>query len=225
VEDSPANRAITEAFLKGAPYRVDAAENGTVALKKFTAGRYDLVLMDRQMPVMDGLATTRAIRKWETANGRTPTPIVALTASALTEDREQCAAAGCTAFLAKPVTREALLQAIRRHAAGAPPRKTGASRKGAPLAGPGIADLVPGFLQNRRRDVAAILSALDRGDFATIGKLGHGMRGIGGSYGFQAITDIGAALEAAAASADADAVRKWAADLGAYLDLVEVVFD
>jgi CheY-like chemotaxis protein len=223
VEDSAANRAITAAFLRDGPYRIDAAENGAVALKKFTAGRYDLVLMDRQMPVMDGLAATRAMRKWETTNGRPPTPIVALTASDLAEDRQKCVAAGCTAYLAKPVSREALLQAIGRHAADAPPREAGGRRKRGTRApaGPGIGDLVPAFLRNRRRDVSVILDAADRGDFAAIEKLGHGMRGIGGNYGFPTITDIGAALEKAGAGADADAARGWARELASYLDRVQ----
>ena len=82
-EDSPDNRTITVAFLKDTPYKVEIAENGAVAYEKFIAGHYDLVLMDRQMPVMDGLTATRAIRQWELANQRPPTPIIALTASAL----------------------------------------------------------------------------------------------------------------------------------------------
>ena len=63
VEDSPDNRTITVAYLKDTPYRVDIAENGAIACEKFTAGHYDLVLMDRQMPVMDGLTATRAIQR------------------------------------------------------------------------------------------------------------------------------------------------------------------
>ena len=92
-------------------------------------------------------------------------------------------------------------------------------------ADPEIADLIPGFLQNRREDVIAMLDALDRGDFETVESLGHGMKGAGGSYGFAAITDIGAALEQAAESADADASRKWAGELSTYLDRVEIISD
>jgi HPt (histidine-containing phosphotransfer) domain-containing protein len=70
-----------------------------------------------------------------------------------------------------------------------------------------------------------MLDALDRGDFETVEFLGHGMRGAGGMFGFQAITDIGAALEQAAESADADASRKWVDELSRYLDRVEVISD
>jgi CheY-like chemotaxis protein/HPt (histidine-containing phosphotransfer) domain-containing protein len=216
------------AYLQDTPYRVEIAENGAVAYERFTTGHYDLVLMDRQMPVMDGLTATRAIREWERANQRPPTPIVALTASALKGDQEQCMTAGCTAYLTKPIKQEVLLQAIREHSlVAAPSAKVEASRKDAILvhANPKVADLVPEFLQNRRRDVIAMLDALERGDFATVESLGHGMKGAGGSWGFQVITDIGAALEQAAKSADSDASRKRVGELSQYLDRVEVVFD
>ena len=228
VEDSPDNRTITVAYLQGTPYRVEIAENGAVAYEKFTAGHYDLVLMDRQMPVMDGLTATRAIREWEQANHRPPTPIIALTAAALKGDREKCMAAGCTAFLTKPIKQEVLLQAIKEHSLVAPPSsKEENSRKDTILvrANPKFADMIPGFLQNRRHDVIAMLDALDRGDFETVESLGHGMKGAGGSFGFEAITDIGAALEQAAESADTDASRKWVGELSSYLDRVELVSD
>jgi CheY-like chemotaxis protein len=226
VEDSPDNRTITVAYLKDTPYRVDIAENGAIACEKFTAGHYDLVLMDRQMPVMDGLTATRAIREWEQANRRSPTPIVALTAAALKGDQEQCMAAGCTAYLTKPIKQEVLLQAIKELALVAPPSsQEESSRKDTILvrANPKFADLIPGFLQNRRQDVSAMLDALDRGDFETVESMGHGMKGAGSSYGFQAITDIGAALEQAAERVDNDASRKWVGELSRYLDRVEVV--
>ena len=225
VEDSPDNRTIALAYLKDTPYRVDIAENGAIACEKFATGNYDLVLMDRQMPVMDGLTATRAIRKWEVANRRSPTPIIALTAAALKGDRELCMAAGCTAFLTKPIKQEVLLQAIRERSAVVRPANDANVRKD-PIrvrADPAIADLIPGFLQNRMQDVIAVLDALDRSDFQAVKTLGHGMRGAGGSYGFQAITDIGAALEHAAENADIEASRKCAGELSRYLERVEIV--
>jgi CheY-like chemotaxis protein/HPt (histidine-containing phosphotransfer) domain-containing protein len=227
-EDSPDNCTITVAYLQDTPYRVEIAENGTIACEKFTARQYDLVLMDRQMPVMDGLTATRTIRAWEQANDRPPTPIIALTASALKGDREMCLAAGCTAYLSKPIKQEVLLQAIKEHSIVAPPSsKEENSRMDTILvrANPKFADLIPVFLQNCRKNVIAMLDALDRGDFETVEILGHGMRGAGGSYEFQAITDIGAALEQAAESADADASRKWVGELSGYLDRVEIISD
>ena len=228
VEDSTDNRTITMAYLQDTPYLVDMAENGAIACEKFAAGNYDLVLMDRQMPIMDGLAATRAIRRWELANDRPPTPIIALTAAALKGDREKCLAAGCTAYLTKPVKQEVLLQAIKERSIGAlPPPSDGKGRNSAFLvrANPKFADLIPGFLKNRRQDVIAMLDALERGDFQSVEQLGHDMKGVGGSYGLQAITDIGAALEQAAASADSGAVRMGLGELAEFLEGVEMVSD
>jgi CheY-like chemotaxis protein/anti-sigma regulatory factor (Ser/Thr protein kinase) len=220
VEDSPDNRTITMAYLRDTPYRVEIAENGAVACEKFIDGHYDLVLMDRQMPAMDGLTATRAIRAWELANQHPPTPIIALTASALKGDQEKCLAAGCTAYLTKPIKEEVLLQAIRAHSMGN--KQTSAIRI---RANPAIADLIPEFLDNRRNDVIAIQDALDKEDFAVVEQLGHGMRGAGGSWGFQGISDIGAALEEAAKHGDAGMALKWVGELSSYLDRLEVVND
>jgi PAS domain S-box-containing protein len=228
VEDSPDNRTITVAYLQDTPYRIEIAENGAVAYQKFIAGHYDLVLMDRQMPVMDGLTATRAIRAWERVNYRPLTPIIALTASALKGDREQCVAAGCTAYLTKPIKQEVLLQAIKEHSVVAPPPSgEQGNRQDAIIvhANPKFTDLIPQFLRNRRQDVGAMLDALDQGEFEAVARLGHGMKGAGGSWGFQAITDIGAGLEQAAESADNDASRKWVDELSSYLDRVEIVID
>jgi PAS domain S-box-containing protein len=225
-EDSPDNCIITVAYLEGTPYRVEIADTGAIACKMFVAGHYDLVLMDRQMPIMDGLTATRTIRKWEQANDRPPTPIIALTASALKGDREMCLAAGCTAFLTKPIKQEVLLRAIKEHSIATPPSsKEESSRKETALvrANPKFADRVPAYLQNCRQNVITMLEALDRVDFETVRTLGHQIRGSGGMFGFQAITDIGTALEQAAESTDTDASRKWVGELSRYLDRVETI--
>ena len=228
VEDSADNRTITVAYLQDTPYRIDIAENGAIACEKFAAGDYDLVLMDRQMPVMDGLTATRAMRNWERANDRSPTPIIALTAAALKGDREQCLAAGCTAFLTKPIKQEVLLQAIKELSVlTLPSSSVESSRKDAILVhvNPRFADLIPGFLHNHRQIAIDALDALERGDFETVERMGHGMRGAGSMYGFQAITDIGAALEQAAQTADTETSRKRVGELTKYLDCVEIVSD
>ena len=223
-EDSSDNCMITMAYLEDTPYRVEVAETGAIACEMFEAGLYDLVLMDRQMPIMDGLTATRSIRAWETANDRPPTPIIALTASALKGDRETCLAAGCTAFLTKPIKQEVLLKAIQEHSMVAPPssREDGRPRDTTSPASRKLAERTPAYLRNCRQNVIDMGEALDRADFEAVTILGHNMRGSGGAYGFQAITDIGAGLEQAAEGADTDASRKWVGELSSYLDLVEV---
>jgi HPt (histidine-containing phosphotransfer) domain-containing protein len=87
-----------------------------------------------------------------------------------------------------------------------------------------IRDLIPEYLENRRRDVAEILSALDRGDFETTRSLGHKMKGSGGGYGFDEITDIGRACEEASRRAEPEEIRKQAVRLQRYLDNVVIVY-
>jgi len=86
-----------------------------------------------------------------------------------------------------------------------------------------LEDLIPGYLQNRRQEVDAILHALENQDFETIRVLGHTMKGTGGGYGFDAITEMGRGLEAAAKDKNVHAIRQGAADLLDYLQAVEVV--
>lgn len=90
--------------------------NGLLALEKVKTKPYDLVLMDIQMPVLDGYAATKAIRQWELEQHHAPIPIVALTAYALSEDAEKSLAAGCAAHLSKPIQKADLLAVIATYA-------------------------------------------------------------------------------------------------------------
>jgi HPt (histidine-containing phosphotransfer) domain-containing protein len=141
-------------------------------------------------------------------------------------DREMCLAAGCTAFLTKPIKQEVLLQAIKeRSIIVLPSSKDEGGQMDTVLVRTKLklADRIPAYLQNCRQNVITMLDALDRGDFETVTMLGHQMRGSGGAYGFQAITDIGAALQQASENADIDASRKSVGDMSNYLDRVEPI--
>ena len=115
VEDLEDNRDVVRLFLKDTPYHLDMAENGAIGVEKFQAGAYDLVFMDMQMPVMDGLQATAAIRQWECEHQRVPTPIVSLTANAFQEEIDKSLAAGCTAHATKPIKKKVLLKTILDH--------------------------------------------------------------------------------------------------------------
>ena len=117
VEDSEDNRLLIHSFLKKYPsYTVDSAEDGLSGLNQFKESKYDLVLMDMQMPVMDGYTATKEIRKWEQQNGLKPTPVVALTAYALKEEIQKSLDAGCDAHMTKPIKKAILLETIGRYA-------------------------------------------------------------------------------------------------------------
>jgi len=111
-EDNAVNQIIARRMLENLGYRVTVARNGREAVEQAGRARFDAVLMDVQMPEMNGLEATRAIRRMEVAQGR-HTPIVALTANAMQGDREQCQEAGMDAYLTKPVDIQALAQALR----------------------------------------------------------------------------------------------------------------
>ncbi|HBL18768.1 MAG TPA: hypothetical protein DD417_18910 [Elusimicrobia bacterium] len=116
VDDSADNRLLVGAYVKKTRVRLESAENGEEAVDKFRSGKFDLVLMDMQMPVLDGYAATRRIRAWETENGMGRTPIVALTADAMPENVALAKASGCDEHLAKPIRGAALLETLRRYA-------------------------------------------------------------------------------------------------------------
>jgi CheY-like chemotaxis protein len=110
-EDNPVNQKLTRRLLEGGGCLVISAMDGLEAVKAFESQPFDVVLMDLQMPNMDGFEATRAIRELEHPFGR-HTPIVAVTANALQGDRERCLAAGMDSYLTKPVKRAALFRAI-----------------------------------------------------------------------------------------------------------------
>ncbi len=118
VDDSADNRLLIQAYLKKTPHTVEEAENGEIAVDKFKKGAYNIILMDMQMPVMDGYTATRTIRAWEMEQRRPATPIVALTAYALKDDERKSMEAGCTAHLTKPIKKQDLLSALQRFASG-----------------------------------------------------------------------------------------------------------
>jgi CheY-like chemotaxis protein len=118
VDDSKDNRLLIESYLKKTPHRIDIAENGEIAVEKFIAGKYDIVLMDMQMPVMDGYTATRIIRKFELEKGLNSTPIIALTAYALKEDAQKSIDAGCTAHLTKPIKKAKLMETLSGYTRG-----------------------------------------------------------------------------------------------------------
>jgi CheY-like chemotaxis protein len=113
VEDSTDNQLLIRSYLKQTPYRLDIADHGAIALELFKNGYYDLILMDVQMPVMDGYEATKAIRAWEREHDLPPTKVIALTALALKEDGVKIFEAGCDAHMTKPIKKHTLLEVLQ----------------------------------------------------------------------------------------------------------------
>jgi two-component system, sensor histidine kinase len=113
VEDSPVNRELIAIYLQNEGFRVQTVTQGQEALDAIMQRDFGLVLMDLQMPILDGLEAVRRLRAWEAAQHRKRTPVVALTAHAREEVADTCRKAGFDGYLAKPFTRDALLDSIR----------------------------------------------------------------------------------------------------------------
>jgi PAS domain S-box-containing protein len=212
-EDAEYNVVLIKAYLKDCGFELDVAENGQIAVEKVMSARPDLVLMDLQMPVMDGLEATRVIREWEKKNGVRPVPILALTAHASGEGVGRSLEAGCTEHLTKPIKKATLLDAISRNLSGkiriTPPS--------------GIEGLIPNYLAHVRRDMEEILTGVELNDCKIACRVGHQFKGSGAGYGFPEISRTGAAVELAAMAANENEIRNQILALATYLDRVEVV--
>ena len=139
------------------------------------------------MPVMDGYTATEAIRNWERESGARTTPIVALTAYALKGDAQKSKEAGYSGHITKPLTKERLLETIQEFTVGldsdpqngrrSSHEKSVTKAKDVPVA-PELRAMISDFLENRLKDIDAILAAIDDEDFEAIGFLGHNMKGL-----------------------------------------------
>nr|WP_321255370.1 ATP-binding protein [uncultured Pseudodesulfovibrio sp.] len=114
MEDSKYNAFVIQTYLKGTQCLLTVIENGKEGFEIFKQGSWDLILMDIQMPLMDGYSTTKAIREWEATQNASPIPIAAMTAHALDEDAKRCLDAGADLHIPKPVKKSTLFNAIRR---------------------------------------------------------------------------------------------------------------
>lgn len=224
-EDSPMNLTLIEWYLKGPEYTLETAVDGAVAVEKFQGGQFDIVLMDLQMPVMDGYAATRAIRAWEKANGKKPTPILALTAHAYAEQRRQSEAAGCNAHLIKPILKPDLIEAIQSFALCGrqlPPLDS-ADHNIQVRVPPGVEEAIPLFLELALEEVQSLEEALRKNNYDRIRSIGHDLKGTGSGYGFDGITEIGKWLEVAGKAGNWAEAKRHISSLKDYLARVEVV--
>jgi signal transduction histidine kinase/DNA-binding response OmpR family regulator/HPt (histidine-containing phosphotransfer) domain-containing protein len=215
-EDNVVNQKVATKLLENLRYQVEVVANGQAAVTAWQSGRFDLILMDCQMPVMDGLEATRAIRELEAGNARIP--IVALTANAMKSDEDKCRQAGMDGFIAKPIDRNVFQASIERLL---PPRNTlpltdtwvakHRNEGQTPVDWPVVLALVDGdedfakelaaaFIETGEREIAVILSALDDNDSVVLRKAAHSLKGASGNLRASATTAAAATLEAAAQS-------------------------
>lgn len=114
-DDTEDNRILFTRYLDNQPFEIIEAENGLEALDKIKSGKFDIIFMDVQMPELDGYAATAQIREWEKSHNQAPTPIIALTAHALSEDRTKSLKAGCDDHITKPFKKKTILSVIEKY--------------------------------------------------------------------------------------------------------------
>jgi PAS domain S-box-containing protein len=204
VEDGRDNQRLLRMQLSDAGADVVLAVNGQIAVGLATTQPFDLILMDMQMPVMDGYAATTELRR----RGLT-IPIIALTAHAMAEDRSRCMASGCSAYLSKPIDEETLLKTVNQHLANDPSpssnKSAGAGNAGSPSPA-GAADgsnsiksslagnsrmmkIIPEFIDGLPGEVLKMTDLLERNDLAELQQVVHQLLGACGGYGFDPVTE------------------------------------
>ena len=216
VEDTPALRALLQLCLTKAGYAVDLAEDGQSAVEMFRAGDYAAVVMDIQMPVLDGLSAVALMRAEEKARARARIPVLALTANTEPADLRKCLEAGFDATVRKPFGREELLAALSRELSAGGRILVSIEKE--------FEELIPDFLDGCRREVVEMRTALARGDYRAIAASSHKLIGSGASYGFRPLSDEGLLIEAAAKASDGAAIRARLEAAAAYLDRIRVVY-
>ncbi len=202
VEDNPVNQRVAQRLLQKLAADVTLANNGAEALERLAEGTFHAVLMDCQMPVMDGFTATRRIRESEQMSGRGKRlPIIALTANVMSEDRESCIAAGMDAHLGKPIEPSQLIDCLARYLkADAVPAEVDMSALRELTGGDTEfeRELVATFVASGDQCLAEILAALRIRDFDTIGKRAHALKGASANIHAAGLAAAASSLESAA---------------------------
>jgi len=237
VEDGSTNRKLISLVLNRAGLEVTTAENGQVGVELARAGSFDVILMDMQMPVKDGYTATAELRELGLV-----TPIIALTAHAMSSDEQKCLRAGCSAYLSKPVKPEQLLRTIagalastgdpvdRRDGPGGGCSDSAAATRAAgtavlepaddsplvsslPTEDPDFREIVEDFVCFLGEKMAAAEQAAREGDLETLGRVAHAIKGTAGGAGFDAFTKPAEILENHARAGRREAVAPALATL------------
>lgn len=235
VEDNETNRYVAERLLTSLGCKIEMAANGALAMEACARRRFDLILMDMQMPVMDGLTATQKIRAGRGPNASTP--IVALTANAFVEDAEACRKAGMNEHLTKPLRRAALEAALRRHiilAGRGMDQESGSQVFAAPKTAPadGVAPvldadawmaleedfglraiwgLVDTFVTLQGAEMQTFAQHVEAGERAELKRKAHSLKGASKLFGATGLARLAAELEAKAEKAEAEEILELSA--------------
>jgi signal transduction histidine kinase/ActR/RegA family two-component response regulator len=250
VDDGVSNQKLISLLLRRTGARVSTADNGQLAIEAIESNEFDLVLMDVQMPVLDGLTATARLRQ----QGVT-IPIIALTANAMRGDEERCLSAGCSGYLVKPIVVDRLMAAVSEALASRGKLPTVAGLVEPSVVTPGVAapapavaaiadtgpapslaaiistlpaddaefvEIIHEFVERLKQQLAAMRSALENRNATELASLAHWLKGSGGTAGFPMFTPVAQQLEAAAKRGDLDAAAITLDEISGITDRIEV---
>ena len=239
VEDFIHNQLVVKQYLKNTPIMLDIAENGAQAVEKFETITYDLILMDLEMPVMDGFTATKKIRQIEQKKGLEPIPIIALSAYALSEEINRSLSIGCNAHLSKPLKKELLLDMLLNFHKGdlfsadqiAMKQSDNKNQNTFPEnsvlrkiihVDQDFAEIVPLFLEDIEQQIVNMQQALENSDFEFITSITHQIKGAGGGYGLDEVSEFSKMIEMASRKKDTDTIKKQLIYFSEYLRDLEI---
>ena len=214
VDDSKDNQFLVKAYLKSLPYRVTFADDGRAAVEKFKASQFDIVLMDLQMPEMDGYTATQLIREWESSENIPSTPVIAVSAHDHRSGTARFVSSQFSSYLTKPISPNQLRRAIltytkhiqllktQENQGATPPQKDAIAELEKQLA-----DLAPQYLKNRKKEIGELKKLLKEENFEKIQSFGHRIKGNAKSYGFDELGTLGTKLEDAAYQKDLNKIQ------------------
>jgi len=228
VEDSPVNLEVATGMLEALGCEVVTASDGTLGVEYALGRHFDVVLMDCQMPLMDGYEATRKIRASESANGRLPVPIVAITANALPGDRERCLESGMTDFISKPFTirkLQAVMQAVTGadgrtstggpapsgsdHTATHPVIEVGQIEELRSIGRPQVVrQAILLFLKQAAGKLDELHAGLEGGNLEQVAFAAHALKSASLSLGGRRFAAVAGACEGAARGGDAETARR-----------------
>jgi CheY-like chemotaxis protein len=197
-EDDPSGQKLMEHMLSRLGYDVDLAKNGREVLQLLKDRSYSLVLMDMEMPEMDGFCCTREIRKEERFRDL---PVIALTAHAMKEHRRKTIEAGCTDYLSKPVDRDEL-QAMLEKYLNCPENKPDNIEAGLSDDDALMAELTEFFIEDLGKKIKKFKKDIKERNQEEVTRFGHSLKGTAGSYGFPQFSILGKELEDAGKSGE-----------------------
>jgi len=238
VDDYETNRVILERYLKDDKFNIEFADNGQSAFEKFTKMKFNIIFLDMEMPVMNGMEAALRMRHWEHENsgGRDATILVALSGHAAAEIGQICLKAGFDAYLSKPVSKSQFRETILnffadKHKKTPEPKNHTSDIPGKfPADIPDVEidcdlqDLIPSFLSDKKADLESLGEMLMANDYEQIQKMGHRLKGGFNMYGFKFLGDISSAIEETAKQKDYNGIKNKMALLNEYLGQIRIKY-